>query len=101
MSFVPSKLLLWIVALVVVPAWLVLGMSGAPIEILVLAGVVFVGLAALDAVTSLQVLNGVEVQIPPEICRRSGPPSIQNQNRIAAAADFGRSLAGGIRGFAS
>ena len=72
MSFVPSKLLLWIVALVVVPAWLVLGMSGAPIEILVLAGVVFVGLAALDAVTSLQVLNGVEVQMPPEIRTSKG-----------------------------
>ena len=72
MSFVPSKRLLWIVALVIVPAWLVLGMAGAPLELLVLAGVVVVGLAAVDALTSSQQLNGVSVQFPPLVRTSKG-----------------------------
>ncbi|MDB6120045.1 MAG: hypothetical protein JWO08_3826 [Verrucomicrobiaceae bacterium] len=65
MSFVPSKRLLWIVALVIVPAWLVLGMAGAPLELLVLAGVAVVGLAAVDALTSSHQLDGIKVELPP------------------------------------
>ena len=72
MSFVPSKRLLWIVALVIVPAWLVLGMAGAPVELLVLAGVAVVGLAAVDALTSSQQLNGVSVQFPPLVRTSKG-----------------------------
>ena len=72
MSFVPSKRLLWIVALVIVPAWLVLGMAGAPLELLVLAGVVVVGLATVDALTSSQQLNGVSVQFPPLVRTSKG-----------------------------
>ena len=64
MSFVPSQRLLWIVALVIVPAWLVLGMAGAPLEILVLAGVLIVALAAVDALTSPNRLAGISVQLP-------------------------------------
>lgn len=65
MSFVPSKRLLWIVALVIVPAWLVLGMAGAPVELLILAGIAVVGLAALDAMTSMRQLDGASVLLPP------------------------------------
>ena len=72
MSFVPSKRLLWIVALVVVPVWLVLGMWGAPDELLVVAGIALLGLAALDALTSTQVLSGVEVQLPPQVRTSKG-----------------------------
>ncbi len=64
MSFVPSKRLLWLVALVIVPAWLVLGMAGAPLEVLVLAGVLVVALAALDALTSPNRLAGATVELP-------------------------------------
>lgn len=68
--FVPSKRLLWIVALVVVPVWFVAGMLGAPLELLLLGAVVIVGLAALDAMTSLNQLRGVSVLLP-ELVRTS------------------------------
>lgn len=63
--FVPSKRLLWIVGLAVVPAWLVLGMAGVPLEVLLLAGALLLGLAIIDALTSLKRLAGVTVQLPP------------------------------------
>lgn len=64
MSFVPSQRLLWFTGLVIVPAWFVLGVAGAPVEMLVLAGVLILGLAALDALTSVQRLNGLQVVLP-------------------------------------
>lgn len=72
MSFVPSKLLLWITALAVVPAWLVLGMAGAPLELLLLAGALLLGLAVIDALTSLKKLAGVTVQAQPLVRTSKG-----------------------------
>ena len=51
--FVPSTRLLWITALAVVPVWLVLGMMGAPLELLLLLGGVALVAAILDVVLSL------------------------------------------------
>lgn len=61
--FIPSKRLLWLTALVIVPAWFVLGVAGVPLEVLMLAGAAILGLLALDAITSMQRLNGVEVTL--------------------------------------
>ena len=72
MSFVPSKRLLWIVALAIVPAWLILGMAGVPGELLALAGILVVGLATVDALTSSSLLNGIAVQLPPLIRTSKG-----------------------------
>ncbi len=58
MNFVPSKRLLWAVALTVVPAALVLGMAGASVAMLaVLVGVIAVGLAVIDAVVSPRICS--------------------------------------------
>ena len=70
MSFVPSKRLLWIVALVAVPVAFLLGMAGAPMPVLVLAAVVAVALAALDAMTSMSLLSRVTVRLD-ELVRTS------------------------------
>lgn len=70
--FVPSKRLLWIVALVVVPAWLVLGMAGAPLELLLLAAAVLLGLAMTDALGSLKRLSGVALLVPPLVRTSKG-----------------------------
>lgn len=62
--FVPSTRLLWITALAVVPVWLVLGMMGVPLELLLLLGGVALAAAVLDAVMSLKRLAMVNVQLP-------------------------------------
>ena len=70
--FVPSKILLWFTALVIVPVWFVAGMTGVPFEVLALGGVLVVGLAAIDAVTSLQKLGGVSVVLPEQVRTSKG-----------------------------
>jgi uncharacterized protein (DUF58 family) len=95
MSFVPSKRLLWFVALVIVPAWFVLGMAGAPVEVLVLAGVVIVGMLALDALTSLQRLNGIQV-ILPETVRTSKSKSFKLEAIVQDASGSTRQLRVGL-----
>ncbi|MDB6139624.1 MAG: hypothetical protein JWO94_2696 [Verrucomicrobiaceae bacterium] len=72
MLFVPSKRLLWIVALVITPAWLALGMAGAPDGLLVLAGLAVAGLAAVDALTSSRQLHGISVRLPPLVRTTKG-----------------------------
>lgn len=65
--FVPSKLLLWIVALGLSPLALVAGLMGVPLELLSL-GALAVGLVvAMDAVLSLQRLRGVQVVLPERV----------------------------------
>lgn len=63
--FVPSTRLLWFTALVIVPVWLVLGMTGVPLEMLALLGAVVLVAAVLDAALSMKKLAGVTVQLPP------------------------------------
>jgi len=70
--FVPSTRLLWFTALVIVPVWLVLGMTGVPLEMLALLGAVVLVSAILDAVLSLKKLAGVTVQLPPLVRTSKG-----------------------------
>ncbi len=72
MSFVPSKRLLWLVALVIMPAWLVLGMAGAPAELLFVGGAVLLAFAALDAVGSFSRLDGLGLDLPPMVRTSKG-----------------------------
>ena len=81
MNFVPSKRLLWAVALIVVPTALVLGMAGAPIPVLVLAGVLVIGLAAIDALISVSLLSGVKVELP-ELVRTSKSKTFDLQGTV-------------------
>lgn len=86
MSFVPSKRLLWIVALVAVPAAFVLGMAGAPMPVLALATVVAIAFAAIDALTSMTLLSRVTVRLD-ELVRTSKSKTFDLQ---ATVHDEGR-----------
>jgi uncharacterized protein (DUF58 family) len=70
--FLPSKLLLWLTALIIVPAWCAAGMMGVPAESLMVVGMIALGLAALDAITSLDRLRGVSVRLPEEVRTSKG-----------------------------
>lgn len=61
---VPSRRLLWLIALVVVPAVFVLGVMDAPLEILLGVCGVAVLVAAIDAPGALARLRGVSVHLP-------------------------------------
>jgi uncharacterized protein (DUF58 family) len=63
--FVPSKRLLWLVALGLTPMGLGLGMMGVSLEIIGLAALALLLLAGLDAAMSLHRLRGVTVSLPP------------------------------------
>ena len=93
--FVPSKRLLWFTALVIVPAWFVLGVGGAPVEVLVLGGVALVGLLALDALSSLLKLNGVQVVLP-DMVRTSKSKSFKLEAIVLDASKALRRLRVGL-----
>ncbi len=64
MSFIPSKRLLWFVALVIAPVAMVLGMVGVPGNVLLLGMALVVAAVAMDAVLSWGRLHGVSVVLP-------------------------------------
>jgi uncharacterized protein (DUF58 family) len=70
--FVPSKLLLWLVALVLAPAGLLLGMAGASWETMLLASLALLLLAVTDAILSLSRLAAVEVTLPEKVRASKG-----------------------------
>lgn len=65
MRFVPSQRLLRSVGLVLIPAWLALGMAGLALETLLLSGAALLGIALLDALSSLGRLGGIQVHLTP------------------------------------
>ena len=93
--FVPSTRLLWITALAVVPVWLVLGMMGAPLEVLLLLGGVALAAAVLDAVLSIKKLAGVTVLLPP-LVRTSKGKHFTLEARVQDAAAQCRALRMGL-----
>jgi uncharacterized protein (DUF58 family) len=83
--FVPSTRLLWITALAVVPVWLVLGMMGAPLELLLLLGGVALVAAILDVVLSLKKLSMVSMRLP-DLVRTSKGKHFVLEARVSDAA---------------
>ena len=62
--WVPSKRLLWLVALGILPAWLLPSFAGLSLETVCLAGLSFALVALLDAMLSLKHLSGITVAAP-------------------------------------
>lgn len=69
---VPSKRLLWLVALFGVPVTFALGLLGVPLGVIGLASLVAMGIAALDAPGALARLRGVTLDVPRQIRTSKG-----------------------------
>lgn len=69
---VPSKRLLWLVALVGVPGTFVLGLLGAPLEVIGLGALAALGLVALDAPSALGRLRSVSIAMPAQVRTSKG-----------------------------
>lgn len=69
---VPSKRLLWLVALVGVPAAFLLGLVGVPLEVIGLGALVALGVIALDAPSALGRLRQISVTFPTQIRTSKG-----------------------------
>ena len=81
MSFVPSKRLLKIFALTIVPGAFVLGMAEVPVMLLIVLGLVVLGLAVLDASSSVRLLAGVTIKLD-ELVRTSKSKTFQIQASV-------------------